>query len=363
MATQSPLTELHRANGADLLEEDDWLLPLNFGDSVQEYQTVRSQVGLMDLFQRSLLQFTGTDRVSYLQGMVSNDVKALTPGEGIQATVLDVNGKIQADVRILCTDEFFLMDLWTTLKERIITHLNRYLIADDVEISDLSDKYGLLSLQGPKARHTLEEILSPDQIPSKELGHITFRIGAHEVRIIRSTHTGEEGFDLMIPLQVLEATALQIQEAGKKFSLQWIGTEAQELLRVEAGIPRYGVDMSEENILLEAGLEQAVSFEKGCYLGQEVIERIRSRGHVNKKLVGLLLQGDIAADRDDKIQANGKEIGRVTSSILSPAFKRPLALGYVHRDYTSPGTKVFIDHSGTKIKAEISPLPFYKVSL
>lgn len=352
--------KLHRANGAQWVEESGWLLPAHFGDPLKEYQSVRSHAGLLDLSHRSLLRFTGSDRVSYLQGMVSNDVKTLTPGEGSYAAILDVHGKIQADIRIFSTEDFFLMDCREPLKERVVAHLNRYLIADDVEITDLAEEYGILSLQGLNSQATLEQYLWPDAIPSKELSHSMVGMVETEIRLVRATHTGEEGFDLIVPLKSLEAAASQLQEAGEKFRLQWVGAQAQELLRVEAGIPRYGMDMNEDNLLLEVGLDQAVSFDKGCYLGQEVVERIRSRGHVNKKLAGLSLEGNSAVSKGDLIRSQGKEVGEVTSSILSPALKRPLALGYLHRDYLQPGTQVIIDHTGTTISAVVSALPFYQ---
>lgn len=357
---QSPLTELHRASGAEFAEEDGWIMPLHFGDFLQEYRAVRSQVGLLDLCHRTLLRFTGPDRVSYLQGMVSNDVKKLAPGEGIHAAFLDIQGRILADTRILCMGESFLLDLWESLKERIYAHLNRYLIADDVEITDLAGQYGIISLQGPKARLLLGELLSLEKIPLRELDHCTFQIGGAEVHVVRSIHTGEEGYDFLMGTRDLLPVVSHTQKFAKRFSLRWIGTQAQKVLRVESGIPLYGVDMNEDNLLLETGLEQAVSFQKGCYLGQEVVERIRSRGHVNKMLVGLLLEGETPADRGDTIRAGNKNIGKVTSSILSPARKIPVALGYVHRDYNRPGTQVSISRNSRAIPAEVSTLPFYK---
>ncbi len=362
MSKQSPLTEFHKTNGAKFVEEDGWILPIHFGDSLKEYQAVRSDVGLLDLCHRSLLRFTGPDRVSYLQGMVSNDVRKLAVGEGTYAAVSDVHGKILADTRIFCTEEFFLVDLWESLKEKILTHLNRYLIADEVEITDLTGQYGIISLQGPKARLFLRGLLPHDEIPLRELEHRISQIGEGEVRLVRSSHTGEEGYDLLIGMKDLLPVVSHIQEIGKKFCLQWVGTQAQETLRIEAGIPRYGVDMDEDHLLLETGLDKAVSFQKGCYLGQEVVERIRSRGHVNKKLAGLSLEGDRPAKRGDKIRVGEKEVGEITSSVLSATLKRPLALGYLHRDYLQPGTRVSIDHNGKTLSAEVSALPFYESS-
>lgn len=360
MTKQSPLQELHRENGAIFGEEDGWALPLHFGDPLQEYRSVRSQAGLFDLCHRGLLRFSGPDRVSYLQGMVSNDVKQLTPGEGTHAAVLDVQGKILADTRIFCVRDFFLLDLWESLKDKIVTHLNRYLIADDVEITDLTGQYGILSLQGPKARSLLKEIFPHHETPVRELGHGPFQLGDAEIQIIRSVRAGEDGYDLLIEINDLLPMVSSIQEKGKKFSLSWAGTETQEVLRIEGGIPRYGIDMSEDNLLLETGLDHAVSFQKGCYLGQEVVERIRSRGHVNKRLVGMILEGNETAERGSAIRIDEKEIGRVTSSVMSPAQNRPVALGYVHREYVQPGTALAIQNRARSIPALVSPLPFYR---
>lgn len=363
MAKSSPLEERHRANGAEFGEEDGWLLPRRFGEPLEEYQAVRSGLGLMDLSHRTLLRFTGADRLSFLQGMVSNDVKGLATGEGIYAAFLDIKGKVLADARVFCANEIFLVELLESLKEKILTHLSRYLVADDVEITDWAGQYATISLAGPKARPFFSEFLPPEEIPSKELSHRTVSVGESDVRLVRSTHTGAEGFDLFIETKDFLPVMSYIQERGKRFSLRWIGTEAQEILRIEAGIPRYGVDIDEDNLLLETGLDQAVSFQKGCYLGQEVLERIRSRGHVNKKLVGIVLEGDKAAGRNDTIHAGEKEIGKVTSSILSPALQRPLALGYIHCDYIQPGTPVTIDRTGKATPAVVSSLPFYGPSL
>jgi len=359
MPKQSPLQERHQANGAVFGEEDGWILPLHFGDPLREYQAVRSQVGLLDLCHRALLRFSGPDRLSYLQGMVSNDVKKPAPGEGIHAAVLDIQGRILADTRIFCLQDSFLFDLWEPLKEKILKHLNHYLIADDVEIADLTGRYGMLSVQGPMALLLLKKLLPDGAVPERELDHTVFLLGDAEIRICRSSHTGEDGYDLLVPITNLLPTVSLIEEMRDNFSLPWIGTQAQELLRVEAGIPRYGLDINEENLLLETGLDNSVSFQKGCYLGQEVVERIRSRGHVNKRLVGLLLEGSQPAERGSVIRSNEKQIGRVTSSVFSPARNLPIALGYVQREYLQPGTPVTILSNGKIIPALISALPFH----
>jgi folate-binding protein YgfZ len=184
------------------------------------------------------------------------------------------------------------------------------------------------------------------------------RLDGVEVRITRFSHTGEKGFDLFIPLAELNRLAQRLTEEGPIFGAKWIGEQAREVLRIEAGIPLYGVDFTEDNLLLEVGMDHAVSFVKGCYLGQEVVERIRSRGHVNRKLSGLLLSGRDPAQHGDMICAGGKEIGRITSSVYSPAADRLIALGYLHKDFWTPGTTLNIDRDGALLEATVSALPF-----
>src|SRR5881409_2783199 len=149
MAKQSPLADFHRSNGAVFTERDGWLLPIHFGNADAEYNAVRSTAGLIDRSNRGLLQFTGPDRLSFLQGMLSNDLKLLKPFEGQYATLLTQQGKVIADVRVLCSLNSFYLDFWENLKQRVIEHLNRYLVADEVEIADRSDEYATLSVQGP----------------------------------------------------------------------------------------------------------------------------------------------------------------------------------------------------------------------
>jgi folate-binding protein YgfZ len=244
------------------------------------------------------------------------------------------------------------------LKEKVIAQLNRYLVADDVEIGDEAARYGMVSLQGPHALLLLNAIAPRQDPPVHMHGHHLLRVGEREIRAVRSTHTGEEGFDLLIEEGDLAPVVEELERAGAPLSYRWTGLQAQDILRVEAGIPRYGVDMDEDNLLLETGLDQAVSFQKGCYIGQEVIERVRSRGHVNRKLAGIVLAGKSPAERGDNITSDGKEIGRITSSVFSPRLRHAIALGYAHRDYLQPGMSVLIERNGAHVAGTISALPF-----
>lgn len=358
MAKQSLLTDFHRSNSAVFAERDGWLLPARFGDADAEYESVRGAAGLFDLSHRGLIQCTGPDRVSFLQGMLSNDLRPLKTFDGQYATILNQQGKVLADLRVLCALNSLYLDFWEPLKEKIVAHLNRYLVADEVEIADRSGEYAALSLQGPNAETLLRNVTGPAELPSQSAHHGMIKMEGAAVCVVRASHAGEPGFDLIVPNAALEAIARRLTDSGKPLGVRWVGEEAQNTLRIEAGIPRYGIDFSEENLLLEVGLDDAVSFNKGCYLGQEVVERIRSRGHVNRKLCGLSLDGQLPADSDDIIRVDGKEIGRITSSVVSPRLKRAIALGYLHRDFWTSGSVVTIDRAGRELRAVVTALPF-----
>ena len=358
MSKATILAEKHRRNGAELVEEDGWLLPKYFGAPAEEYAAVRSAAGLMDLCHHAVVRLTGPDRVSFLQGMVSNDVKKLAAGAGAYAAVLDVNGKILADLRVLCAEDSFILLLLERLKGKIIDHLNRYLVADEVEIEDPDGRYGMISVQGQHALFLLSAVAPHQDPPVHMFSHAVLRIAGRNVRVVRTTHTGEEGFDLLVETQDVMDVVEELERAGAALAVRWVGLEAQEILRVEAGLPRYGVDMDEDHLLLETGMDHAVSFNKGCYLGQEVIERIHSRGHVNRKLTGLLLDGTAAAARGDAVFVEDKGVGKITSSVFSPRLHRPIAMAYLQRDYWEPAIDVAIRSGKREIAATVAVLPF-----
>lgn len=353
MAKQSFLAELHTRNGAVFVEQDGWLLPDHFGDPASEYASVQKSAGLFDLANRAMLQFTGEDRLSYLQGMLSNDLKPLKMFDGQQAAILTQQGKVVADVRVLCSLNSFYLDFWEPLKEKISTHLNRYLVADDVEIHDPNEQWKMLSLQGPRAMTILDQALANAELPAQPNRHGMAQFNGAPVCVVRADRSGYDGFDLIVQGSQLAAFAQRLTELGAA----WSGERAQNILRIEAGIPRYGVDFNEETLLLEVGLENSYSYTKGCYLGQEVVERIRSRGHVNKKLCGLVLDGNTPASPGDKIGAGDKEVGQITSSAASIALQRPIALGYLNKDFWTPGAQLTVRHGGGEIGATVTLRP------
>ena len=351
---QSPLHDFHQGNGAAFVERNGWTLTDHFSDPAAEYDAVRAHAGWLDLADRAVLEVTGPDSVEWLQGMLSNDVQDLKPGTGVPAAVLNIQGKILADVLVLRTDNGFLVMLDEPLASEVVEHLNRYLIADEVEIADLSAEFSVVSIQGPEAGARLAGVLGLAGLPAEKLSHAEVAHAGGRLRVIQASHTGEPGFDLMVPKDHLPDLA----ELPAARAIPWIGIRARETLRIEAGIPRYGIDMDADTLLLETCLDDAVSFTKGCYLGQETVERIHSRGHVNRKLTGLKVEGAEAPAAGDSIVDGDRALGRVTSAGASPRVGCVIALGYLHRDYLEPGTSVAIEHGGQAVRAAVQALPF-----
>jgi len=353
MARRSTLDDLHERHRATFTEQDGWLLPDHFGDPASEYASVGKSAGLFDLANRAMLRFTGEDRLSYLQGMLSNDLKPLKMFDGQQATILTQQGKVVADLRVLCSMNSFYLDFWEPLKEKILTHLNRYLVADDVEIHDPNEQWKMLSLQGPRAQAMLDQMFANAELPAQANHHGMAQFDGAPVCVVHADRSRYDRRGRIVQTTQLLDFAQRLAGLGAV----WVGAQAQNILRLEAGMPRYGVDFSEDSLLLEVALNDAVSFTKGCYLGQEVVERIRSRGHVNRKLCGLLLDGNQPASAGDKIRAGDKEVGQITSSVASFALHRPIALGYVSKDFWAPGTQLTVRHGDGELAATITSRP------
>jgi glycine cleavage system T protein len=360
MSRRSELYEIQQRSGAQFTEFHGWELPEKFTDPLEEHLAVRESVGIIDLVFRGKLELTGEDRVRFLNALVSNDVKSVKPGNGIYAALLTVHGKLVADLRVYGLEGSLLIDLADSIKDKTIAALNQRLVADRVEIKDISDICRALSLQGPKSGALLDALLYEPLPAMQDLQHVERELNGLQTRIIKVTHTGEEGYDLLVATGQLTRLWGILAEKGSAFGLKPVGMAALNTLRIEAGIPWYGVDMDESHILLEAGLEQALSTTKGCYLGQETIARIIFRGHVNKKLVGIRMKNNTVPAPKDRLLHEGTPVGVVTSGGFSPSLNAAIALAYVRRDYLQPGTPLMVEAQGAESPAEVVALPFYK---
>jgi glycine cleavage system T protein len=354
----SPLAEYHRTQGATLAEYHGAIGPSRFTDAAAENRAVRTASGLFDFSFRAKFRLKGRDHAKLLQRLVSNDVKKLTPGQGTYATLLNAQGHIVVDLRLYCAEECFLVDTDADLREKAMQSFRRYIIADQVEIEPL-DLYAL-AFQGPRARGLLEKTLHIDLPAMQEYDHFASNYAGFPIRVVRASSTGEEGFEVWVNAKGMEAIWGAACGQAPTYDMLPCGSEALESLRIEAGIPRYGTELGEDVIPLEAGLWNALSFNKGCYIGQEIVERARSRGHVNWKLMGLIANADEAPQPGEKAVIEGREVAEVTSSCVSPTLGKPIALAYVRREFSEPGAKLTL---ATGVTAEVATLPFIPLAM
>ena len=354
---KTPLALWHTAHGAVLVDDRGIELPEYFNDPLIEYRTVREKAGLIDLSFRVQVRVTGEDRLPFLQGMLSNDVQALKPGEGCAAMLLTEQGRVVADLRVYAQEACLLLDVDIRAKEKMLDALSRFLVADDVELEDCSEQSVTLAVQGPLTS-TVLQASGVTLAVTKAFQHCKATLAGVDLRIARVSDTGEEGYQIFVPQAHAESVWQSLLRTGEPLGLQPVGLTALNILRIEAGIPWYGLDIDERRLVLEVAMEHAISFTKGCYLGQEVVERATARGHVNRKLSGLLVRGEIPPVSGDKLFHDSQEIGWITSAVVSPHFGHPIALGYVRREHLAPGTQLRIDRQGKPMIAEVVTLPF-----
>jgi folate-binding protein YgfZ len=354
--------------------------------SLDVYAAARQRAGLVDRADRARIVVSGADRASFLQGLLTNDVVSLKAGQGCYAAYLTAQGRMIADLHVYELGDVMLLTLHRDVKETVMARLDQVIFSEDVQLGDVTETFAQMAVVGPQAAAivaTLLPVAAETLVALGEHGNLrtrwpappsldAARDGRERVErpklpdvssseggpgspaiIARAGDTGAPGFDLFVESPQGDALKRALIAAGAVE----VDPATADAIRIESGVPLFHRDMDEETIPLEAGIEsRAISFSKGCYVGQEVVIRVLHRGHgrVARKLVGLRLEGDRVPVAGTAIRAGDREIGEVTSSAYSPALRRPIALGYVHRDFIEPGTKVIVDGADAGVVA----LPF-----
>jgi len=321
------------------------------------YQEARQRAVFLDRSARGRIVVSGPDRGSYLQGLFTNDIAALKSGEGCYSAYLTPQGRMISDMWVYELGDAILIDLPSVeTKNAVLAKLDQFIFSEDVQLGDVTDTFAQFAIIGPESAQVLATLLgeSRDRLISlPEHGALRGSIAGASAIVTRIGDAGEPGFDLYVE-QPHAATVRQLLTSR---GLTEADDDTAEVLRVEAGIPRFHRDMDEETIPLEAGIEpRAISMNKGCYVGQEVIVRVLHRGHgrVAKKLVGLVFDGEAVPPSGSDVTAADQHVGRVTSAVQSVALGRPIALAYVQRDFVEPGTVVSVNDA----KAIVTVIPF-----
>jgi tRNA-modifying protein YgfZ len=320
----------------------------------EEYALVRRQAGLLDRGHFGVLELTGRDRATFLHALLSNEIKALGPGQGCAATLLDVHGKVQVVLFVWVADDRIFVVTPPAMAEKTAEALDHYLFAEKVAIRDVSRETALFVLAGPQARGMIERLASASP-PETRWSHIAAKLGEIPLRLV--TGSGETG-EVEVWIMGALGDAPTVREALVGAGVRPVGPEAFESLRIEAGTPLFGHDVDDGVLLPEIPFEDLLSYAKGCYPGQEVVVRIRDRGHVNRTLRGLVLDGNDVPSVGAEVVIDEAPVGKVTSACWSFGLERPIALAFVRRQHAEPGTRVSVRSGGRAVAGSVSALPF-----
>jgi folate-binding protein YgfZ len=352
---------------ATFRDEQGWRLPASYRDEKTEYSAVRDGgAGLIDLSSRGRLRVSGSEAVSFLNGLITNDMKTLAVHHSMPAVFPNVQGRLIAAVRVVRLSDdaetkqpVFLLDTEAARQEIVLKTIGRFTLAGDFRVADLTEATVQLSIQGKNAGAIVNEVLGPTVKDLSHDGAVEVDWQQTTVTVVRSTHTGEDGFDLISE----RSRAAELWDSLTGAGAQPVGHDALDVLRIEAGIPVFGRDMDETNVVTETNLDDSISFTKGCYIGQEIIIRIKHRGHVAKKLTGLVFDNSVKLGSGVVIAtADGKEIGRITSATSSPRLGRTVALGYVRYEHLQAGNIVKVMTDVGEVSATVHELPFVRGS-
>ena len=306
------------------------------------YEALRTAAAWLDLSARGRIYASGDDRARLLHAMTTNHVQQLTPGTGCYAFFLNAQGHIQADVNLLCLEDRFLLGTEPETRERVLRHLDKYIIADDVALEDVTASLACVAVEGPHAAAVLAAIGAPKT--DAEYAHAAW----NEAIVERASSTGELGFRIFMQADTKADWIARLESAG---AVSATPDEARTV-RLEHGKPRYGEDIFDTTLPQETHQMHAVHFAKGCYIGQEIVERIRSRGRVNRLLVKLEVDGEAPLAGGTKVMAGAAEAGEITSSALSPALGKVVALAYLRAQYAVDATPL---QAGGRAAVTVSP--------
>ena len=317
-----------------------------FGDPQAEFEALRAGCGVYDLGFRAKISLTGGDRLRWLNGMVTNNIRDLAVGHGVYAFLLNPQGRILGDLYAYIRGESIVVDTDRCQVEKILATFDHYIIMDDVEVANLSEQVTAVGIAGPKSRAVLEAagIAIPETQPLEVFTpRCDCQCNCLECTVVRGEDAQHESYEIWIASKDVRKLWLALVEAGATP----VGCEALELHRIVSGVPRYGVDIRERDLPQETEQARALNFNKGCYVGQEIVERIRSRGAVHRKFAGFFAEGTSEIAPGTKIVTGDKEVGEITSaaSLLIAGSTKTVALGYIRREVGVPGREVMIGAS------------------
>ena len=336
---ESPLLSLERDSGAQIGNWFSCALPDDFGDWLAEYRALRESVALIEKNYRAYLRFTGPDRVRYLNAILTNNVKDLATGLGVPSLFLNPQGRIQAEIETYAEPDALFCISYAMIREQLIPALDKFIIMDDVTLADESEHFGTLALEGPGAANLVAKLANVDLLATRDFSFNEISVAGIACKLIRRSPGGIAGAEFLVNKSDLAKLWTALLNAAKSADGRAAGYNALNALRLEQNIPWFGYDFGDKQIPHEAGLQDShISYTKGCYTGQEIVERVRSRGQVNRVRTLFQISANEPPAAGTPLLADGKEAGHLTRAAFSPALNAPIAMGYVRREKSEIGT-------------------------
>ncbi len=348
------LRSRHELSGAVFRNDGNWSVVASYGSVDSEVRAVRTRAGVIDLSDCAKIELTGSERVTFLDGLVTADMKILAPGSSAYALLLNEKSRVLGDLRAYAFPESLVLDIEARQKDSVLRILEKGRVSDDVEFRDLGPAAHFVVL-GRASETVVAGVFGPDVRNVGADGFLTVPVGRHHrANVARIRTNGEAGFAIWSA----DSDLVETWTALLRWDAVPIGRDAFEILRIEAGVPRFGVDMGEDTLALEAAPESAISFTKGCYVGQEIVARGTYVGQVRRKLLGLRVDGDVTPVRGDRVSKGERDVGFVTSGAWSPTLGSFIAMGVLRTEDATPEDGLFVDRGGWALRARLRPLPF-----
>jgi tRNA-modifying protein YgfZ len=313
--------------------------------SIDQYHAAHNSAVLIDRSSQGTIALTGSDRASFLHALLTNDIAALTGGRGAYAAYLTPQGRMISDMRVIETGTRMVLGVERDIAAPLAERFDTLVFSEDVQAKDVTGELAAIGVHGPSAGRMIQNATG---VSVNDLTAQYDNITSASVTIVRDDALGVPGYDVYVTAGDTEALRAKLIDAGAVM----VSEETAETLRIEAGRPRFGIDMTTDTIPLEAGIEdRAISFTKGCYVGQEVIIRVMHRGHgrVARRLVSIVFANEPVPARGSKIQVGDRIVGEITSATASPKVGAPLAFGYVQRDHAEAGTELTVNGSQARV--------------
>ena len=338
-AIETPLAALHESAGATMGTWFGCALPDHWTDPQREEEFARKSVALVDKNYRAYLSFTGPDRVRYLNAILTNNIKDLSLEQGNVSLLLNPQGHILAELETYALADNLFCVSYAMIRERLIEWLDKFIIMDDVTLTDESQRYGTLALEGPRAAAVAQELAGIELSTLAELGRIDANVASVPCWITKRSPGGVAGCEFLAGRESLENLWRVLSEGVKKHDGGPMGYRALSAQRLLQGVPWFGYDFAEKQIPHEAGLQDThISYTKGCYTGQEIVERVRSRGQVNRRRVDLIFEGCGVPVAGETLTVEGKEVGFVTRAAIPSSLSHAIGMGYVRKDHNAAGS-------------------------